>query len=300
MASRHQWTFGATSLQRIVELEESMMPPFEIYGDCTQAHLDQHRHWLVPRFQNPASGLLVLTIQSFLVRQNGLTILVDTCGGNDKERVRPHFHRQNRPWLDTLRKTGVGPQDIDIVLCTHLHVDHVGWNTRLDNGRWVPTFPNARYLISQREWDYWRNAGPAALVRTGDFITDSVLPIIQSGQADLIDDTHAIKGDISLEPAHGHTPGQTIMRIGSGSGQALLCADLMHHPLQVRYPQWSTRFCVDPAMARQTRMNFLKDHANSGRLVFPTHFPNPTGGTIVRDGGDYRFVYDGESEPVFA
>ena len=299
MASKHQWTFGATSLQRVVELQESMMPPFEIYGDCTQTHLDQHRPWLVPRFQDPASGLLVLTIQSFLVRQSGLNILVDTCGGNGKERARPHFHRQNRPWLDTLRNAGVGPEDIDIVMCTHLHVDHVGWNTLLDNGRWVPTFPKARYLISQREWDYWRNAGPAALVRTGDFITDSVLPIIQSGQADLIGDEHAIKGDISLEPAHGHTPGQTMMRIGAGGGQALLCADLMHHPLQVRYPEWSTRFCVDPAMARQTRMNFLKDHANSGRLVFPTHFPDPTGGMIVRDGTDYGFVYDGEREPVF-
>jgi glyoxylase-like metal-dependent hydrolase (beta-lactamase superfamily II) len=299
MAGRDKWSFGATSLQRIVEIEDSMMPPFEIYGDCTQAHLDQHRQWLVPRFQNPDNGRLVLTIQSFLVRQEGLTILVDSCGGNDKERVRPHFHKQNRPWLDTLRKAGVRPEDIDIVLCTHLHVDHVGWNTRLENGRWVPTFPNARYLIAQREWDYWRNAGPAALVRTGDFITDSVLPIIKSGQADFVGDEHAIKGDISLEPAHGHTPGQTIMRIGSGGGQALLCADLMHHPLQIRYPDWSTRFCVDPAAARQTRINFLRENANSKRLVFPTHFPNPTGGTIVRDGVDYGFVYDGESEPVF-
>jgi glyoxylase-like metal-dependent hydrolase (beta-lactamase superfamily II) len=169
MASRDKWTFGGTSLQRIVEIEDSMMPPFEIYGDCTQAHLDQNRHWLVPRFQNPDNDRLIITIQSFLVRQQGLTILVDTCGGNDKERVRPHFHKQNRPWLETLRKAGVQPEDIDIVLCTHLHVDHVGWNTRLENGRWVPTFPKARYLIAQREWDYWRNdrlrRRPGAVVR---------------------------------------------------------------------------------------------------------------------------------------
>jgi glyoxylase-like metal-dependent hydrolase (beta-lactamase superfamily II) len=299
MASRDRWTFGATSLQRIVESENAIMPPLEIFADCTQDHLDEHRKWLVPRFQDPASGLLVITIQSFLVRQNGLNILVDTCGGNDKVRKRPHFHMQKRPWLDTLRKAGVGPEDIDIVLCTHLHVDHVGWNTRLENGRWVPTFPKARYLVSQREWDYWRNAGPAALERTGDFITDAVLPIIQSGQADFVGDAHVIRGDISLEPAYGHTPGQMQMRIGSGGGKALLCADLMHHPLQIRYPEWSTRFCVDPVKARQTRIDFLKDNANTGRLVFPTHFPDPTGGTIVRDGADFRFVYDGESEPVF-
>jgi glyoxylase-like metal-dependent hydrolase (beta-lactamase superfamily II) len=294
MNSQYRWKFGTTTLDRIVEIETSMMPPFEIFGDCTQAHLDRNRDWLVPRFQNAETGLLVLTIQSFLVRQAGLTILVDACGGNDKERTRPHFHRQKRLWLDTLRAAGVGPEDIDVVLCTHLHVDHVGWNTRLENGRWVPTFPNARYLIAEREWDYWRNAGLAALKRTGDFITDSVVPIIESGQAEMIGDAHALRGDLSIEPVHGHTPGQKMLRIGSGGGDALLTADMMHHPLQIRYPAWSTNFCVDSDAARTTRIEFLKANANSGRLVFPTHFPNPTGGRIERDGEAYRFVYDGE------
>jgi glyoxylase-like metal-dependent hydrolase (beta-lactamase superfamily II) len=299
MTTPARWTFGTTTLQRVVELEGPLMPPLEIYGDCTPAHLDANRGWLKPRFQDPATGNLMFSIQSYLVRQGGLTILVDSCGGNDKERARPQFHRQNRPWLDTLRQAGVTPQDIDIVLCTHLHVDHVGWNTRLENGRWVPTFPNARYLIAQREWDYWRNAGPAALVRTGDFITDSVLPIIESGQADMIGDEHAIKSDITLEPAHGHTPGQAMMRLGSGGGAAMLIADLMHHPLQIRYPDWSTRFDVDPVLARTTRAKFLKDHADSGRLIFPCHFPTPCGGHIARDGSDYRFTFDGERQPIF-
>jgi glyoxylase-like metal-dependent hydrolase (beta-lactamase superfamily II) len=299
MTALAQWSFGGTTVQRIVELEEALLPPFEIYGDCTREHLDANRDWLVPRFQDAASRNLIISIQSFLVRQSGLTILVDSCAGNDKDRTRPQFHRQKRPWLDTLRKAGVAPEDIDIVLCTHLHVDHVGWNTRLENGRWVPTFPNARYLIAQREWDYWRNAGPPALVRTGDFIADSVLPIIEKGQADMIGDEHAIRSDISLEPAHGHTPGQTMMRIGAGGGAAMLIADMMHHPLQIRYPEWSTRFCIDPAMARRTRTEFLKAHANTGRLIFPCHFPTPTGGRVERDGADYRFTFDGESAPIF-
>ena len=294
MKFQDRWTIGASSLQRIVESEGAIMPPFEIFGDCTQEHLDANRDWLCPRFQDPASGLLTITIQSFLIRQAGLNVLVDTCGGNDKERVRPSFHRQSRPWLDTLRAAGVRPEEIDVVLCTHLHVDHVGWNTRLENGRWVPTFPNARYLIAQREWDYWRNAGPAALQRTGDFITDSVLPIIESGQADMIGDEHALRSDISIEPAHGHTPGQKMLRLGSGGHEALLTADLMHHPLQLRYPEWSTRFCIDPDEARRTRINFLKANAGSGRLIFPTHFPSPTGGRIERDGTSYRFTFDGE------
>ena len=296
MTSQLAWTIGGSSLHRVIESEGPIMPPFEIFGDCTQAHLDENRNWLVPRFQDAASGNLILTIQSFLIRQAGLTVLVDCCGGNDKERKRPNFHRQNHRWLDTLRAAGAAPEDIDVVLCTHLHVDHVGWNTRLENGRWVPTFPKARYLIAQREWDFWRNAGPAALERTGDFLIDSVLPIVESGQAEMIGDTHALRGDISIEPAHGHTPGQKMLRLGSGSQQALLTADLMHHPLQLRYPEWSTRFCIDPDAARRTRMNFLKENANSGRLIFPTHFPSPTGCTIERDGQAYRFTYSGESK----
>lgn len=294
MNSQLHWTIGSSSLHRVIESEGPLLPPFEIFGDCTQAHLDANRDWLQPRFQDPASGLLTITIQSFLIRQQGLTVLVDCCAGNDKDRKRPQFHRQKHPWLDTLRAAGARPEDIDVVLCTHLHVDHIGWNTRLENGRWVPTFPNARYLIAQREWDFWRNAGPAALERTGDFLTDSVLPIIDSGQAELIGDEHALKSDLSIEPAHGHTPGQKMLRLGSSGQEALLTADLMHHPLQLRYPEWSTRFCIDPELARQTRMNFLKANANSGRLIFPTHFPSPTGCRIERDGAAYRFVYDGE------
>jgi glyoxylase-like metal-dependent hydrolase (beta-lactamase superfamily II) len=135
------WTFGASTLCRVVESEGPLLSPFEIFADCTQAHLDENRSWLLPRFQDAASGLLVITIQSFLIRRNGLTVLVDACGGNDKERVRPHFHRRSWRWLETLRSLGVTPEDIDVVLCTHLHVDHVGWNTRLDNAVGCRPFP---------------------------------------------------------------------------------------------------------------------------------------------------------------
>jgi glyoxylase-like metal-dependent hydrolase (beta-lactamase superfamily II) len=297
MASHQNWTFGDTSLQRVIESEGPLLSPFEIFPDCTQAHLDANRHWLVPRFQDAAGGLLTITIQSFLIRRNGLTILVDSCSGNDKEtRARPQFRHAQWPWLARLREAGVAPEDIDIVLCSHLHVDHVGWNTRLDNGRWVPTFPNARYLISRREWEHWQAAGAKALERTGDYITDSVLPVFAAGQAELIGDAHAVAPNVSVEPAPGHTPGQMMVRLGEGSGQAILCADLMHHPLQVRYPDCSTRFCTDPAQARTTRIGFFNQHANTGRLIFPAHFPTPTGGTIARDGQDFRFTFSGEDD----
>jgi glyoxylase-like metal-dependent hydrolase (beta-lactamase superfamily II) len=294
MSAQSHWTFGALTLRRIVEQEAPLLSPFELFGDCTHEQLDENRSWLVPRFQDATSRNLMISIQSFVIRQDGLTILVDTCGGNDKDRKRPHFHRRNWPWLETLAAAGVTPEDINVVLCTHLHVDHVGWNTRLENGRWVPTFPNARYLIAQREWDYWRGAGPAAFAFTGDYITDSVLPIFKTGQADLIGDQHMLASDIALEAAPGHTPGLTMVRLTGGRQEAILCSDLMHHPLQVRYPAWSTRFCTHPDQARRTRIGFFETHADTGRLVFPTHFPAPTGGIIVRDGSDYRFVFDGE------
>ena len=131
MSAQSQWTFGASTLRRIVEYEGPILSPFEIFGDCTQAHLDKNRSWLVPRFRIAATGILIIAIQSFLIRRNGLTVLVDACGGNDKERARPQFHRRSLAWLETLRSAGVAPEDIDIILCTHLHVDHVGWNTRI-------------------------------------------------------------------------------------------------------------------------------------------------------------------------
>jgi glyoxylase-like metal-dependent hydrolase (beta-lactamase superfamily II) len=155
----------------------------------------------------------------------------------------------------------------------------------------VPTFPNARYLISKREWEYWRsNPGVASLARTGDFISDSVTPVVDAGQADLIDDRHGFCGCIDIEPGHGHTPGQFTVSLGAGGKGAILAADVMHTPLQLRYPSWSTNFCVDPVLARRTRYDFLERHCN-GRLVFPSHFPSPTGGCIVRDGDHYHFEY---------
>ena len=239
-----------------------------------------------------ARQLLIVAIQSFLIRSGGKTILVDACSGNHKQRERPFFDQRQWPWLNRLAAANVRPEDIDIVMCSHLHVDHVGWNTRLENGAWVPTFPNARYLISQREWNYWRSApGVASLTRTGDFITDSVLPIVQSGQAELIEDQHGFSEEIAIEPAPGHTPGHFVVRLSGGGCEAVLSGDLMHTMLQLRYPDWSTRFCVDPTSARVTRKRFLADHADRDVMVLPAHFPSPTAGFVRRDGDHYRFDF---------
>lgn len=286
------WQFGDTSLTRIIESEVPLLSPFELLPDCTQAHIDQNLDWLAPHFYDRDTQLLAITIQSFLIRSGGKTILVDSCSGNHKHRARPFFNQREWPWLDALKAAGVTPQDIDIVMCSHLHVDHVGWNTQLENGKWVPTFPNARYLVSRKEWDYWRSEiGIASLARTGDFITDSVLPIVEIGQAELIDDRVGFSQEIAIEPLHGHTPGHFGVHLCGGGHEAILSGDMMHTPLQMRYPHWSTRFCVDQAAARETRQRFLADHCDSDRLIFPAHFPSPTGGYIRRAGDHYRFEF---------
>ena len=200
------WQSGTTSLTRIVESETPLLAPFELLPDCTAAHIEENLPWLAPRFYDPTTRLLVIAIQSFLIRSAGKIILVDACSGNHKDRRRPFFHRREWSWLEKLHAAGVAPEDVDIVMCSHLHVDHVGWNTRLAGGKWVPTFPNARYLISRREWEYWRSeAGVTSLARTGDFIFDSVLPIVAAGQADLIDERAGFSECIGIEPAPGHT-----------------------------------------------------------------------------------------------
>jgi glyoxylase-like metal-dependent hydrolase (beta-lactamase superfamily II) len=286
------WRFGEISLTRIVESEGPLLAPAEIFADCTAAHIAENLSWLTPRFFDPGTQLLVISIQSFVFRHRGMTILLDTCSGNHKQRQRPFFHQRTWSWLEKLREAGVTPEDVDLVLCSHLHVDHVGWNTRLENGQWVPTFPKARYLVARTEWEYWRStSGVASLHRTGDFITDSVLPIFASGQAELIDDRHGVSAGIRIEPAHGHTPGQFMVSIEGGGREAIFSADLMHHPLQLSYPNWSTRFCVDPLAARATRQQFLAQHADTDRMIFAAHFPTPVGGRIRRHDDHYRFEF---------
>lgn len=283
---------GRVRIDRVVELEQPLLDPLEIYEEASPADLERHMSWLAPRFFDPQKRLLVVPIQGFLVRAGGKNIVVDTCGGDCKERKRPHFHQQRRDWRGKISALGVPPEKVDYVLNTHFHVDHVGWNTELADGRWVPAFPNARYLFTREEYDYWRSAqGAQAMVRTGDYIADSVQPIVEAGQADFVPMDHAISSELQLIPAAGHTPGFVCLDIRSSGQRLVLASDLLHSPLQCAFPEWTTHFCADPQGSVRTRVRLLSEWAASRTPILPTHFPSPSAGLVERKGGAFAFSY---------
>jgi glyoxylase-like metal-dependent hydrolase (beta-lactamase superfamily II) len=217
----------------------------------------------------------------------GRTILIDTGVGNGKIRHESAlWHQRQGTWLEDLAAAGVTTEQVDTVVCTHLHVDHVGWNTRLEGGRWVPTFPKARYIIPGEEWQFWKWEAEQGREPSG-CIADSVTPVVEAGCASLVDDKHEIAPGLRFEPTPGHTPGHVAVRLTTPAGQAVFSGDLMHRTVQVAEPQWNSQFCYDGARARKTREAFVEQHADSGVLLLPAHFPRP--GYIVRRDGGFRF-----------
>lgn len=291
------WTIGDATVTRI---EEQVGPNDVVAGEFLPAlvreRFDRHLSWMVPVHYDPARDRLITSNHSWLIRIGGRTILLDTCAGNHKERPwLPRFHRLETPFLERLQAAGVSPGQVDIVLCTHLHADHVGWNTRLENGRWVPTFPKARYLYSRVEDERWnpevgdRRASNPARARVYD---DSVSPVIAAGQAVLIETEHAIDERLTVKPAPGHTPGQVLLDMRDGGDAAIFCGDVIHHPVQVYEPSWNMRSDEQPADAYATRMRVLEHCAESGSLLFPTHFAAPHVVAVTRAGDDFvpKFV----------
>jgi glyoxylase-like metal-dependent hydrolase (beta-lactamase superfamily II) len=226
------------------------------------------------------------------VRTPRHTILVDTCVGNGKPRpARPFWHmRQGDAWERGLAAAGVRVEDIDFVMCTHLHVDHVGWNTRLRDGRWVPTFPNARYLFGEKEFAHWSAEHAKA---ANPVMEDSVLPIVEAGRADLVRTDAALDDHVRLVPTPGHTPDHYSVELGRGSTAAVLTGDLIHSPLQARYPEMSMFSDFDRAQAAGTRRRFLECHCDTGTLVCTAHFPSPSAGRVGRWGDGFRFTARG-------
>jgi len=271
-------TIGAASLTRIEELYAADWDAPAFFPDWRPEVVAPHLGWMVPDHFDPAKNCLKLSIHSWLIRIGGRTALVDTCVGNHKTRpTRPKWHLMESRYLQRLAAAGVRPEEIDLVMCTHLHADHVGWNTRLDNGRWVPTFPKARYVFSKADYDHYLalDRDAKAPVNHGSF-RDSVLPVVEAEQAQMVTGAQAIDEHLMLEPAPGHTPGSMVLKLAAGGGGgALLCGDVLHHAIQVYHPEWNSFVCADAALARQSRRKVLEHCSGTGALLMPTHFGAP-------------------------
>ena len=189
----NKWIVGEVEITRVLEFECPLLDPLDLFPNADKETIEYNKHWLQPTLQDPDTGLLILSFHSFLIRTPRHLILVDTCGGNDKNRPqKPRYHMNSWPYLENLEIAKIHPNEIDYVLCTHLHVDHVGWNTRLVNGKWIPTFPNAKYLFSEREWDFWKEEYLSGEFKDDPYAEDSILPIFKFNQALLVDDNYQI------------------------------------------------------------------------------------------------------------
>jgi len=277
------WTVGKVKITKIVELETVGSTRFIL----PLASNEEIRKlpWLIPHFATE-EGRLKMSIHALVVETPTRRIVVDTGLGNDKEgRNVPTWNHRQGPFLETMRAAGFAPESIDTVLCTHLHVDHVGWNTKLVEGRWVPTFANARYVFGKTEYEYWRDCTdePDKVA----VFNDSVRPVVDAGKVELIGSEDRICDEISLIPTPGHSPGHMSVHIQSGGEEALLTGDVAHHPCQMAHLQWSSTADSDPVQSILTRRELFARFADTPTLVIGGHF---NGGHIQRDGNAFKFA----------
>jgi glyoxylase-like metal-dependent hydrolase (beta-lactamase superfamily II) len=278
-------TIGDATLVRVEEMVDTSFTGAGFFPAFDPEVLRPHLGWLTPRYYLAERDALVFSMHSWVVRTGRHTVLIDTCIGNDKDRMpRAHWHELKNPFLERLRAAGTAPEDVDYVMCTHLHPDHVGWNTVLRGGRWVPTFPRARYLFARIEYEHWRaNPDPNPVRRNA--IQDSVLPVVEAGRAEMIEDGHQVDGAFTVELAPGHTPGNVHIRLMSRGAEGVFSGDVIHHPIQVYRPDWSTVACLDPAASAASRRRLLETCSERGALLLPAHFPAPHA-AHVRAAGD--------------
>jgi glyoxylase-like metal-dependent hydrolase (beta-lactamase superfamily II) len=281
-----RWRIGDVTVTRVVEMEMPVPynPRRAFLREATPEALAAIP-WLAPHYVTP-EGHLRLSIHALLVEAPGLRLVVDTCIGNDRPRSLVGGQALSTDFLKSLEATGWTRDSVDAVVCTHLHVDHVGWNTMREGDRWVPTFPKARYLIGRREYDHWSAEGDD---EQQVILSDSIRPVFEAGLVDLVEMDHVISPEIRLVPTPGHTPGHVSVRIESAGEVGLITGDMVHHPCQLAHPEWSPPFDSDPAASAVMRRSVFESTAEQPVLVIGTHFAAPTAGLVRRDGGAFRF-----------
>jgi glyoxylase-like metal-dependent hydrolase (beta-lactamase superfamily II) len=279
----HQWKIGSIKVTRVIEIEafggmRRILPDasYEAVKDIP---------WLFPHFAD-GDGRLGASIHTLIVETPECRIVVDTCVGNDKDRAVPAWNQLQTTFLADFEATGYALSSIDRVLCTHLHVDHVGWNTRRVDGRWIPTFENARYLMGADEVAFWRHGEDDA--RFGPIFEDSIKPIFDADMVDLVRVDHQIAAGVRLISTPGHTPGHVSVLLESEGETGFITGDMLHHPCQFARPHWCAAVDHDKFQAIRTRNAIFERFADSPTLIIGTHFATPTVGHLVRDGDVYR------------
>ncbi|MGE0699119.1 MAG: MBL fold metallo-hydrolase [Hyphomicrobiaceae bacterium] len=290
----HQLKLGDYQVGRIAELEFPAFPAKEFLPAATDEIIAEARRLLPGRITD--DGRVVMSFHSFVLKTGRHTIMIDTCCGNDKPRPgREQFNSGKKDYLGGLAALGVKPEEVTHVMCTHLHWDHVGWNTRLVNGQWVPTFPNAKYVMAKREYDYWdgvyqKTKGTTENMHALSF-EDSVLPVMRAEKAVLVADDYELDKGLSLEPCHGHSPGHVVVNVASGGAKGVFIGDVIHHPMQVLFPHLSCRADFDMDASRNSRTALIEKHADAGTIVMPQHFATPSCGQIRRKGSSFTFDF---------
>lgn len=282
---------GEVEVIRVVEWHQPFVAADEMFPDVTADVWKDNEDWLTPDHWEPDSGRAVLALQTWVLRSAGLTVLVDTGVGDGRERPgMPLFHRRQGDFLGRLERAGVRPEDVDVVVNTHLHADHVGWNTRDADGEWVPTFRHARYLVpAADDFHYGPEGGYGKGLQAVDRLVyeDSVAPVHRAGQSVLWDGLHRIDAHLTLESAPGHTPGSSVLRLASGSDRAVFVGDLLHSPVQILHPGCNSRACADPGQAVASRGRILGRAADERELVVPAHLGGAGAVEVRREGGGF-------------
>ena len=273
----NHWQIGNVSVTRIVEMEVTGGSKFILPDATREACLPIE--WMQPNFMDH-EGNLIMSIHALIIDTGDKRIIVDTCVGNDKERNIPSWSNLQTSFLKELEEAGYPRESIDSVMCTHLHVDHVGWNTMLVNDEWIPTFPNAQYLISEKEWIYWDKNENEDLY--GPVISDSVRPVIEAGMVNFVDDHFRICDEVNLFPTPGHTPGHVSVLINSKKEMAMITGDFIHHPVQMTKTDWCSSADYDKRQGQLTRETLLEEYVDRDVLIIGTHFATPTAGYIKR------------------